>query len=163
MASRKTRFTEKDYGYAEFEKAWEKKGEDHVKVGIVSGNNGEYEDGQSVADIAAINEFGTETIPPRPFMRQTMELHGSSIEKFIQKELKKIWDGKQTRKFALARLGEFVKNKMKSTIRNGSFAPNAASTQYAKTSKANRKKGKLKNRPLINTGQLINSIDYEVE
>ena len=55
-----------------------KVGRGQVKVGFFAGSN--YEDGTSVAYVAAIQEFGTTEaganglviIPPRPFMRNTI-------------------------------------------------------------------------------------------
>ena len=54
----------------------------HLNVGFFEGatyphSNGSsagnpYPDGTPVAAVAAFNEFGTDRIPPRPFMRQTI-------------------------------------------------------------------------------------------
>ena len=39
-----------------------------------------YEDGTSIAQVAAINEFGASDIPERPFMRQSFENHEGELQ-----------------------------------------------------------------------------------
>ena len=46
-----------------------------VRVGIIEQANYEGSDGESVAQVAFWNEYGTATIPPRPFFRNTIAQH----------------------------------------------------------------------------------------
>ena len=39
-----------------------------------------YEDGTSIAQVAAVNEFGASDIPERPFMRQSFENHEGELQ-----------------------------------------------------------------------------------
>lgn len=158
-------FYEKDQGYdrlmLQFRSA--KKGGTKVFVGFLR-SSGEYKprsggerQGQpvTVAQIAAIHEFGAPGagIPERSFMRGAIDQNGPALEKFMRRLTLEILLGKSTRKRAFGILGEFVKNLMKRTIQRGVPPPNAPETI--------RRKGSSK--PLIDTGQMINSIDWEVE
>ena len=49
-----------------------------VQVGFQEGQT--YEDGTSLADVAAYNELGTSDSPARPFMRQSFENHEPELK-----------------------------------------------------------------------------------
>ena len=53
-----------------------------VKVGFFS--TARYEDGTPVAAVAAWNEFGTETIPERPFFRNALAESERSVGRILQ-------------------------------------------------------------------------------
>ena len=130
-----------------------------VKAGIL--NNATTTDGKSIAEYAVYNEFGTyggERIPPRPFMRT------------VAKEKPKQWIGEMVRhvrgratdpaiwKQALGVAGESMKSDIKDSIQNGAWTPNAETTVNAK-----RRKGKTEpDHPLIDTGQMLAAVSYEV-
>lgn len=130
-----------------------------VKAGIL--NNATTTDGKSIAEYAVYNEFGTyggERIPPRPFMRT------------VAKEKPKQWIGEMVRhvrgratdpaiwKQALGVAGESMKSDIKDSIQNGNWTPNAEATQEAK-----KRKGKAEyDHPLMDTGQMIAAVSYEV-
>lgn len=127
-----------------------------VKAGIL--NNATTTDGKSIAEYAVYNEFGTKNIPSRPFMRT------------VAKEKPKQWIGEMVRhvrgratdpaiwKQALGVAGESMKSDIKDSIQNGNWTPNAESTVEAK-----RRKGKVEpDHPLIDTGQMIAAVSYEV-
>lgn len=119
-----------------------------VKVGIVE--QATYENGRSIAQVAYWNEYGTATIPPRPFFRQTIAEHKDEWpEKAAAVMRRNGGDATQT----LELMGESVKGQLVETIQNFREPPNAESTV--------RKKGF--NKPLIDTGTLWRSIGYEVE
>jgi hypothetical protein len=130
-----------------------------VKVGFLSSANERYENGVSVPSVALWNEFGTqdnsggERIPPRPFMRTTMTSRKVDIDKLRNKLILAVLRGTITLDTALNMLGRKVSGWMKYTIDHGKFTPNAASTIA--------KKGVGK-RPLVDTGQLRQSINHEV-
>jgi len=148
------RVKEKDLGYSQFKEIWtNNKRDGFVKVGIVGGGS-QYPDGTSVADIAAFNEFGTDSIPERPFMRQTIESNSNRIKQTAKKLLTGVVSLKMSKKDALGKLGVLVSGLMKSQIVNGQFAELSPSTLKKKTPKT---------KPLIDTGQLRSSIDWEIE
>lgn len=49
-----------------------------VQVGFQSDQK--YEDGTSIAEVAAHNEFGSSDTPERPFMRQSFENHEAELK-----------------------------------------------------------------------------------
>ena len=118
-----------------------------VQVGIIE--QATYKDGQSVAQVAAWNEFGTTHIPSRPFFRQTITQNKSQWAKHAASVLKA---HHYDVPLALGLMGEVVKGQLIDTIQNFNQPPNAASTVA--------KKGF--NKPLIDTGALWRSIDYQV-
>ncbi len=137
-----------------------------VKVGVLS-DAGTYEDGgkANLADVATWNEFGTSTIPARPFMAQTYDKNFESVKKFIQTQKDNIYAGKVDVEGALNLMGVFYVAKVKETFTSGDFVENAPSTKADKLKKSMRSGSGLEGtgRPLIDTGQLRASIDYEVE
>ena len=127
-----------------------------VKAGIL--NNATTTDGKSIAEYAVYNEFGSSSIPARPFMRT------------VAKEKPRQWIGEMVRdvrggatdpavwKQALGVAGESMKSDIKDSIQNGAWTPNAEATVNAK-----RRKGKSEpDHPLMDTGQMIAAVSYEV-
>jgi len=124
-----------------------------VKVGVLS-DAGSEAGGQSLASVATYNEFGTSRgIPPRPFMAQTFETRNREISEFIAKQKDAVLDGKATFSGALGKIGEKYKGMIQREIASGGFAANAPATI--------RQKGSSK--PLIDTGRLRQSINWELE
>lgn len=102
---------------------------------------------------ATFNEFGTSTIPERPFMRTTVADKGQEWPRALAQDLKNVVDDKMTKRQALERQGERTVRDIKATIRGGGFEPNAPSTVKQKGS----------SRPLIETGEMVSSIDFVVK
>ena len=123
-----------------------------VSVGIIDA--GTHVDGDlTVASIGFINEFGTSKIPERSFMRSTTKENKAKIISLQKKLLKQIVLGAMSHDKALSLIGEFVSDLMRQKIVKLRTPENAPATLRAKAPKTN---------PLINTGQLKNSITYEV-
>lgn len=129
-----------------------------VKAGILNGAT--TTDGKSIAEYAAYNEFGgaNNHPPSRPFMRT------------VAKERPKVWVGKMVAKIrgnatkpeawkgALVLAGESMKSDIQYSIQAGTWKPNAEATVNAK-----RRKGKVEpDHPLIDTGQMLAAVSYEV-
>lgn len=109
-------------------------------------------DGATVAQIGAYNEFGTETIPERSFLRSTMADKRAEYTRNINKIVKSALSGKRDARQGMGLLGRQAENDIKLTIRNLMTPPNAESTIRAK---------KGANNPLIDTGQMLNSIRWQ--
>ena len=140
-------YSEKDYGFEEFGKLWSKSNEpEAVRVGIVSFEKHDGDEDLSVADIAMFHEFGKGNNPERPFMRLTFIKNKNQIIKMARKLLLATVSDGMDKAVALGRLGQFLKDKMVKTIRDGVPPPN-----------------QRPNKTLIDTGQLINSIDWELD
>ena len=120
-----------------------------VKVGFFS--TARYENGTPVAAVAAWNEFGTETIPERPFFRNALAESERSVGRILQGGLdtKKMVVGEQL----TGRVGAHVQGMIRDSITALKEPPNAPSTVRAKGSSD----------PLLDTGTLRNSVAWEVE
>lgn len=123
-----------------------------LKLGILEGatNAGT---GQSIAEYAYWNEFGTKRIPVRPFMRTTLKNHASNWAEIITSTMRGRAAEKGIVEIALGRVGARGRADMQQTIEAGGFKPNAASTI--------KRKGSHKI-PLKDTGDMFQAINFEV-
>lgn len=119
-----------------------------VEVGFLEGAT--YPDGTPVAAVAFWNEFGTPSIPPRPFFRGMISKESPS------------WPGKMAALAkstgyngpkVLALMGADIEGNLKKSINDFTNPPLAPSTI--------RRKGFSK--PLIDTSHMVNSTGYEVK
>jgi len=99
-------------------------------------------DGVSLANIAIWNEFGTNRIPPQPFLRNAQKKANSRARNIVKNRL----DEGTNVKELCTELAVMMTDEIKKSIRTGEWKPNAQST----------KKRKHGSKPLIDTGQLIN-------
>ncbi len=121
-----------------------------LSVGFLEGAT--YPDGTSVPMVAAIQEFGApaRNIPPRPFFRNMIAEKAESWPDAVAALLEtNDYDATQT----LMQTGEGIKGQLQQSIKDTNSPPLAPATI--------KKKGFDK--PLIDTGVMINSIDYKVE
>nr|DAJ97448.1 MAG TPA: virion morphogenesis protein [Caudoviricetes sp.] len=124
-----------------------------VVVGVTAktnGRNGEF----SNAELAAIHEFGSpaRNIPERSFLRKPLISNAAVIANLAKNAVGKFITGQITAEAALGALGEEAKSISKTAITEGI-------TPALKPATIKRKKS---SKPLIDTGQLLNSITYEV-
>ncbi len=125
-----------------------------VKVGVLRGQ-GEHPNadrGQTVAEIAFWNEFGTQRIPPRPFLRSTLKNQKQVYKLAFKAALKQVLLRKISSPKAIGQIGAKVSTDIQSTITSLSTPPNAPMTIALKKGKAN---------PLIDSGTLRRSITWE--
>lgn len=123
----------------------------------------------TVAEIAVVNEFGTEDghVPQRSFVRSTFDRMREELERDAAKLIVQVvLDRKMTVEAALSILGLKLATGIRSTIVDGSGVPppNAPSTARAKargTGKA-REKAIAGARPLVDTGAMLAAISYGV-
>jgi hypothetical protein len=121
-----------------------------LSVGFMSGAT--YPDGTPVPLVAAVNEFGNPAKgqPPRPFFRRMIAEKKDTWPNALGKQLKATdYDIPKT----LDRMGQGIAGQLKTAIRDLTDPPLAASTIKAKGFPA----------PLIETGHMLNSVDYKVE
>ena len=127
-----------------------------VKVGIRARDAGRQgPDRVDVIDYAVYNEFGTEDIPSRPFMRRTADTGQTETLRVMRRWADMAMRGQMSVPQVLGSLGEYYQMRMQATIRSARrwAAPNAPSTIEAKGSSS----------PLIQHGILINSIGWEID
>lgn len=129
--------------FSELEKMLKAK---ELKIGFFA--EAKYPEGQSVADVARWNEYGTHAIPPRPFMRNAVDKRGGAWLGYLESELKKGTDAD----LAFNRCGEMVRVDIIQSINQTSTPPNAPATIARKKS----------SHPLIDTGFLKSSVTYKV-
>lgn len=122
-------------------------GRREVHVGIFEG---------TIAKIGAVHEFGTSTVPERSFMRSAMQKGREQLDTIMKRIGKLVFDGKLDENKALTMLGVWGRNAMKQRIREQppEWPPLAPATI--------KRKGPRKNKMLIDTAQLINSITYKL-
>ncbi|RKK03301.1 hypothetical protein EBE87_25855 [Pseudoroseomonas wenyumeiae] len=125
-----------------------------VKVGVRAGPKDG--DGMEVLQYAAHNEFGTEHIPARPFMRHTADTAASRTASLTGRLGVAVIAGRLSVPDALKSLGAFYKDRIQNTIRHSSSwaEPNDPKTIA-------QKKGSTT--PLVDHAVLVNTIDYVVE
>lgn len=123
-----------------------------VRVGYQRGDKTE-EDGTDLVDIAVLNEVGTENIPARPFMRNSVDNNQEAIGKACKAALKSVVQG-GTAEQALKTIGNLQAGYVQDTISKSKdwAEPNAESTIRQKT-----KNGNVGDAPLMDTGQLRQS------
>ena len=145
-----------------------------VRVGVPSGTT--ETDGTPVALIAAVHEFGSPErgIPERPFLRTAIQANKGKYVQLNRKNLVAVLNKTMTVEQALGQLGEIAKGDVQANISNGKFQPLAESTIKARqgkrskgySQKINKKaaaSGGPVDKPLIDTGQLRQSIAWEIE
>lgn len=126
------------------------KGLPRVRVGFLDGAT--YPDGTSVAEVATINEFGAPSRgqPPRPFFRLMIaEKRGTWGDAVALNWKATNGDAAKT----LDRMGQGIKGQLQDSIRNLVDPPLAPSTIARKGF----------DKPLIDKGHMLNSVDYVVD
>ena len=120
-----------------------------VKVGFLEGAT--YPDGTPVAAVAAFNEFGVPRRgqPPRPFFRNMIQQKGPTWSAAIA-GLMKAHNNDVAKVLDLT--GQAVAGQLRQSIVDLVDPPLAPSTVA--------RKGNAK--PLVDTGHMLNSVDYEV-
>lgn len=164
-----------DRGWNRIKKELDSIDDAYVKVGVLSDAGGE--GGTNLADVATWNEFGVVIpvtdrmrnffsaqgihfkasttsikIPPRPFMAQAFEKNRGAVTKMLEAYKSKIFSGEMTVEFFLNDLGTKYKGMIQRIFRDGNFKENSDLTKLLKNS----------SKPLISSGRLRQSIDYEV-
>lgn len=122
-----------------------------VAVGILSGAQSE---GQSIAEYATYNEFGTKNIPSRPFMATSFDENKDAIDNDFRRQTVNILSGKSTANAALTIIGQKHAQRIQKTIKSRNFLPKLSDS----TIKA--KKGSTKT--LVDTGAMVNAVQISV-
>lgn len=112
-----------------------------------------YEDISELAKIAAKNEYGSGNIPERSFMRTSMKEMLPDLTELKKRLYIRIVKGVLTTRKALDIIGLYAVKRTKRKIVQLRNPPNAPYTIRKKKS----------SNPLIDTGQLLNSVQHEVK
>lgn len=124
----------------------------NVMIGVTGKTNGE----RGNAMIMAVHEYGTEDrhIPERRPIRLSMENNADKYARRFQQGLDKVLKDEMSVDTALKSIGEEAAGDVKITIMNGLTPSLTDSTVRARKKKSDK--------PLYDTGELVNSITYEV-
>lgn len=112
------------------------------------------------AQLGYIHEYGApaSNIPPRPFLNPGIARTQESINGHLKKAARAAMDGNQEKvDVELNATGLIAQAGARNEINSGEFAPLAESTLAAR-----RRRGRTGEKPLIDTGQLRNSITYVI-
>jgi len=144
-----------DKKWRELRKRLEAMGADkaHVRVGVLSDDShGDI----GMIELAAIHEFGSEAagIPERSFIRRTFRDRKEELTQLLHVLTHKIVTNKMTILQALNTLGLWGANAVKQTITQSDIPPPLKPSTIAR---------KGSDKPLVDTGQLVNSITWKVE
>lgn len=123
---------------------YSKLGKKSLTVGIHRKDNGIYPNGATTVEVGAWQEFGTATLPPRVWLRIFNLIENEKEELRQQVILAFQNDDIDT---ALKEIGEYMKDRIRDRILSNEVVPHS----HNKTGIT-----------LYDTGQLVNSIDYEV-
>lgn len=129
-----------------------------IKVGVFAdATNTKKTDTTYVADYAIANEYGTKNIPERSFMRSSAHDNEDTWNKEMETSLINALDGgNDVIKTRLYNIGQRVRSDIIKKIDSNILPQNAPSTQKRKL-----KQGK--NKTLVDTGALRQSIEARIE
>lgn len=119
----------------------------------------------TVAEYASYNEYGTATIPSRPFMRITYNENNKKWYDYIARQLYDLIDNKTNVSSILVTVGEMMASDIRNTINSNILPSNAPSTIKKKT-RTNVKnyagKRNFVSKTLIDTGIMRASVEARV-
>lgn len=124
-------------------------GDKYVLVGYPE-TVGDHPDGESIAFVAAANQFGTDTIPARPFLDVGVASVEKEINTIAEEGIAEVYDGKSTITDVLNRIGITAVGGVQKTITEIKSPANAISTI----------KNKKSANPLIDTGVMRQATTY---
>jgi hypothetical protein len=147
---------DKDHGWAAMLRRVKQARDGRVKVGVLADDpkGGADHEGLTVAELAAVLHFGTDTIPARPFLAMAFEEQREALSQMGGALMSKVISGEMEQDKALGVIGLKLSTEAKKVISEGArLAPNAPATVAAKGS----------SRPLVDTGRLINAITWAID
>lgn len=110
-------------------------------------------DGVLVWKYAIYVEYGTNRIPERPFFRSFQWNKKTILDTMTRRLFSNVVNGDIKKPItAYKRLGRYMKSAIEDSLLNGAWQPNAESTVKLKGS----------DRPLVDTGNLLNSIGFVI-
>ncbi len=125
-----------------------------LSVGILSESEGASDGSATVGDVATWNEFGTDTIPERSFIRAWADEKESENRELLRKIGQGVIKGTVTADVGLERAGAAMVGSIPGRISAGIAPPNAPSTIAQKRGSTTT---------LVDEGILRSSISYKVE
>lgn len=123
-----------------------------VVVGALSDTRSDIE--MTNAELLATHEFGNakQGIPERPVMRTALSKGKDDAQKLLSKSVSECLNGDISAEMVYEKVGMMLRNVVVETFNENDFVPNSPQTIKEKGS----------SKPLIDTGALRGSINYEV-
>lgn len=130
-----------------------------VAAGIFGGATDE--DGVSVAEYAAYNEYGTTKIPKRPFLRTTMAKNSEKYAQLLQGALKGLASSGSSEPvgMALTAVGREMETDIIEQIKSNMQPPNSPATKARKEARP----GGGYSGTLVDTGTMLGSVGFELQ
>lgn len=144
-----TRIKDIDRGQKEMRRRIELLKGSYTKVGIQAGSK-ERDGVTDLVTVAAANEFGTNAIPQRSFLRSTFDEEREKLAKLQAGEVLAVLEGRKTVETSLDLLGLYFVGRVQAKIHSHPPPPNAPATIAAKKSSGT----------LVDSGQLVQSIRH---
>lgn len=138
-----------DHGYRDMRARLDLMANSYTKVGVQAGSR-EIDGVTDLVTVAAANEFGTDRIPERSFMRATFDEDKEQLATIKAAEAKAILAGTKTVEQSLALIGLYHVGRIQAKIHSHPPPPNAPATIARKGSSGT----------LIDSGQLVQSISH---
>lgn len=124
-----------------------------ISVGVLR-DAGKADDGKTdLTEIAAYNEYGTKTIPARPFVKIASDENGDSWQDLAEQGVNAVISGNLGMKQVMNLVAKRMQADVQKVFGSSKLKANAPSTVKAKGSSA----------PLIDTGRLRQSINYRID
>lgn len=120
-----------------------------VRIGFLEGAT--YPDGTSVPLVAAVQEFGSAKVPPRPYFRNMVRAKSPGWGAGIAAQLEATGNDARA---ALTITGQAIKEQLQQSINEYDAGPPLSPKTIAK---------KGFDKQLIDTAHMLNSVDYEVK
>jgi hypothetical protein len=125
-----------------------------IVVGIFEVANAKtYADGTTLIEVAMANEFGTDKIPERSFLRAWFDENQAKCKEAVKRMLIATIEGKYTPEQALNLLAQRFVGEIQKRIADGIPPANAEATVKKKGSET----------PLIDKGQLRSGVTYRID
>jgi hypothetical protein len=134
----------------------------YVKAGFLSSEEEGREDGVNNATVAAINEYGTDTIPARPFVGPTFDGNQQKYEALMRQWIGWVLSGHASFKQGMGLLGLEMVSDIRKYVTEGNPVPppNAPSVLAEKLKGSSGSPWGV--RTLVWTGQMIGSMTHAV-
>lgn len=126
-----------------------------ARVGII-GSNKNRKDGLTNAEVGAFHEFGTTKIPQRSFLRVPLSMH---YQKMLERAT---FDKRLSITDILNKMGAAGKAVVQEAFTNGGFGQWEPTKKYVHTVLAKEMPEKHAGNILVDTGQLRDSIEWDI-
>lgn len=144
--------TDRDLGWKKIKQELEQAARLEVAVGLFYGDKNS--DGTQVVEYGTYNEFGTDTIPSRPFMRTAFDENRGDIQADIDRQSARLASGQVSAHAALTIIGQKHARRIQNTITGRDFLPRLSPETVR------RKKGSEKT--LVDTSVMVNAVKISV-